>query len=184
MIRSNWTRSALAIAVCAALAACSDKPVEPPAASAPSAATTAPEQAAQAPQVQDGVTVKNPWVRAALAEQDATGAFMTIESTQPVTLVGVESPAAQVAEVHEMKMDGDVMKMRQIESLAIAPGQPGELKPGSYHIMLMALNGPVTPGQDLELLLKFKTADGKAIDMPVRAQVRDVVAQGGGHHHH
>ena len=69
----------------------------------------------------------------------ATGAFMRLTAAQATSLVRAESPAAGVTEVHEMKMDGDVMKMRAVPSLALPAGKAVELKPGGYHVMLMDL---------------------------------------------
>ena len=63
------------------------------------------------------VTVGEPWVRATVAAQKATGAFMTLTSVQGAKLVGASSPAAGVVEVHEMKMVDDVMRMREVTAL-------------------------------------------------------------------
>ena len=67
------------------------------------------DQAAAPSQVQDGIAVQNAWVRPTVGEQDATGAYLTITSQEALSLVGVATPAAEIAEVHEMKMDGDIM---------------------------------------------------------------------------
>ena len=72
---------------------------------------------------QDAVKVEGAWARASVPGQKATGAFMTLTAPAATQLVGVSSPAAGVAEVHEMAMQGDVMKMRAIESLALPAGQ-------------------------------------------------------------
>ena len=85
------------------------------------------------------IIIKDAWVRTTVAEQKVTGAFMQITSDKAVKLVAANSPAAETTEVHEMSMQGDVMKMRQVNEVVIDAGKSVELKPGSYHIMLMNL---------------------------------------------
>ena len=126
------------------------------------------------------VSVKEAWVRATVAQQKSTGAFMQLSSARPVRLVGVSSPVAGVAEVHEMKMDGGVMRMRAIEALELAPGQVVELKPGSYHLMLMELKSPIKEGDTVPLSLVFEGADKKRETVEVKASARGL-AMGLGH---
>lgn len=145
-------------------------------------APAAVEQAAAPSQLQDGIAVQGAWVRPTVGEQDATGAYLTITSQDDLTLVGVATPAAEIAEVHEMKMDGDIMRMRMAERIEIKAGEPLELKPGGYHVMLMALTAPVTAGDELELSLQFEKADGSKIEMPVKAIAGQNAA--GDHHSH
>jgi copper(I)-binding protein len=121
------------------------------------------------------VTVSDAWVRAAVSGQQATGAFMRIQATQDVRLVAVASPVAGVAEIHEMKVEGGVMKMRPVEGgLPIAKGNTAQLVPGGYHVMLMALKQAVTEGQTVPITLTFDNLTDKQqftrqIDAPVRA---------------
>ena len=122
-------------------------------------------------QLQDGISVQNAWVRPTVGAQDATGAYLTIDSKQAVALVGVASPVAEIAELHEMKMDGDIMRMRAVQRIDIKPSEPLELKPGGFHVMLMALTSPVLAGQEIELSLQFEKPDGGKIEMPVKAVV-------------
>nr|MBP6156051.1 copper chaperone PCu(A)C [Polaromonas sp.] len=86
-------------------------------------------------QAQNQVTIKEPWVRGTVAQQKATGAFMQISTDKEVRLIEAKAPVsiAGVVEIHEMAMEKDVMKMRQIKGLDIAPGKVTELKPGGYH---------------------------------------------------
>lgn len=118
------------------------------------------------------VTVGEPWVRATVAAQKATGAFMTLTSTQNVKLVGVSSPAAGIVEVHEMKMDNDMMRMRQIESLDLPAGKPVKLAPGGYHLMLMNLKQPLKDGDKVALTLEIEDAkkvrSKVVVDAPVK----------------
>ena len=120
------------------------------------------------------VVVTGQWVRPTVAQQSATGAFMQIKSPTAVKLVSVSTPAAEIAEVHEMSMEGSVMRMRLVAALDIPAGKPVELKPGSYHLMLMKLKAPIKDGENVPLTLVFED-QGKArmtvqVVAPARAQ--------------
>uniref|UniRef100_UPI0039B41482 copper chaperone PCu(A)C n=2 Tax=Pseudomonadota TaxID=1224 RepID=UPI0039B41482 len=78
--------------------------------------------------------------------------------------------------------DGDIMRMRMAERIEMKAGEPLELKPGGYHVMLMALTAPVEVGQEIELSLQFEKADGSKIEMPVKAVASQKAA--GDHHSH
>lgn len=132
------------------------------------------------------IEVKDAWVRATVAGQRATGAFMKITAKDGAKLVGSASPAAGVTEVHEMKMDGGVMKMRAVEGgLDLPPGKPVELKPGGYHLMLMDLKAPVTVDSTLPLTLTFQDAKGAQSKLELKLAVRTKapVAPAGEHQH-
>ena len=106
------------------------------------------------------VKVDGAWARATVQGQQGTGAFMNITAAQGTRLVGVSTPVAGVAEVHEMKMDGDVMKMRAVPALELPAGKTVQLKPGSYHLMLMDLKRPLLKDSTVPLTLRFKNAAG------------------------
>ncbi len=106
------------------------------------------------------VKVEGAWVRATVQGQKGTGAFMNLTAKEGTRLVGVSSPAAGVAEVHEMKMENDIMKMRAVPSLDLPAGQTVQLKSGGYHIMLMDLKAPLANSSTVPLTLRFKDAKG------------------------
>ncbi len=124
------------------------------------------------------VQVMGAWVRGTVAAQKATGAFMTLTAPADMRLVGASCPAASVAEVHEMKMEGDIMKMRPINVLNLPAGEPVELKPGGYHIMLMGLKAPLAEGDQVDITLQLETADGGLVEQTVAAPVRALAAGG------
>ena len=128
--------------------------------------------------------VANPWVRGTVAAQKATGAFMKLSSKSGVTLVGVASPAANVVEIHDMVMADNVMKMRAVPRLDIKPGQPVELKPGSYHVMLIDLNKPLAKGEIVPITLKVEGKDKKVEAVEVKAEVRELTAPAPMEHRH
>ena len=117
------------------------------------------------------VTAMQGWVRATVAGQTSTGAFMNLTAPAGLELVGVSSPVAGVAEVHEMKVENNVMKMRAIPSLALPAGKTVALKPGGFHVMLMDLKQPTVAGTTVPVTLLFKDRKGAssqlALDLPV-----------------
>ena len=106
------------------------------------------------------VDISDAWVRATVQGQKATGAFMNLTAKTDTRLVGVKSSAAAVAEIHEMKMDKDVMRMQRLTPLPLPAGKPISLKPGGYHVMLMGLKEPLPVDSHVELTLMFEDAKG------------------------
>lgn len=125
------------------------------------------------------VSVEEAWVRGTVAQQKATGAFMRLTSTQPARLVEASSPVAGVTEIHEMAMDNDIMRMRQIPGLDLAAGQTVELKPGGYHVMLMDLKQPLQAGQNVPITLVFEDANQLRFTQQIEATVRPLGAGNG-----
>jgi copper(I)-binding protein len=118
------------------------------------------------------VTVKDAWVRATVAQQKATGAFMQLQSAQDAKLISAQSPVAGLVEVHEMSMDGGVMKMRAVPSLALPAGKAVDLKPGGYHVMLMDLKGQVKDGDTVPVTLVVEGKDGKRQNIEIKVSAR------------
>lgn len=112
------------------------------------------------------------WARAMLPGQQASAAYMRLTAKTATRLVDISSPLAGVAEVHDMKMEGDVMKMRLIENLELPAGKTVELKKGGTHLMLMDLTKPLAAGTQLPLTLHFKDAKGVASRMDISVPVR------------
>ena len=121
-------------------------------------------------------TVKDAWVRGTVAPQKATGAFMQITSAQGGKLVSAQSPVAGVTEVHEMAMDGNVMKMRAVPALELPAGKAVELKPGGYHVMLMDLKQPLQDGESVPLTLVVEGKDGKRETLELKVPVKALSA--------
>ena len=121
------------------------------------------------------VSVDKPWVRTTVPQQTTTGAFMTITSAQGGKLVAASSPVAASVEVHEMRMDGDVMKMRPVDALPLPAGKPVELKAGAYHMMLMGLKKPVKFGDVVPITLVVEDAAGERQTVEVKATAKLVL---------
>lgn len=129
------------------------------------------------------VSVEAPWVRATVPGQKATGAFMTLRSSQDARFVEARSPVAGVVEIHEMKHDGGMMRMSAIASLPLPAGRHVDLKPGGYHVMLMDLKRPIADGDAVPLTLVFEGADRKRVTMEVTAKARPLASEPPKHAH-
>jgi copper(I)-binding protein len=92
----------------------------------------------------------------------------TNRGTAADSLVGVSSPVAKRVEIHEMKMDGNIMRMREVSSLPIAPGQTVRMADSGIHLMLIELKAPLKVGDKLPLTLKFARSGDLRIEMWVQ----------------
>ena len=132
------------------------------------------------------VKVDDPWVRGTTASQTATGAFMALISSGDAALVAATTPAAGIVEIHEMRMDGAAMRMRQVDEVALPAGKRVELNPGGYHIMLMDLRQQMRAGAKVPLLLKIRNRDGTLSAIAITAEVTSVAGRKSvpSNHHH
>ena len=118
------------------------------------------------------VTVDKPWVRATVSGQTTTAAYLTITSAQGGKLLDASSAVAASVEVHEMKMEGDLMKMRSVSLLPLPAGKPVEFKPNGYHLMMTGLKAPLHAGDVVPLKLVVEDAKGKRETVDVKATAR------------
>ena len=112
------------------------------------------------------------WVKAMLPGQPVGGGYLTIENAgaEADKLVSVKSSASPDVEIHEMKMEGDVMKMRELsDGLEIPAGGKVELKPGGFHLMFMAVPEPFREGGTVKVTLNFEKAGEVEVSLPVAA---------------
>ena len=123
--------------------------------------------------------VKGAWIRGTVAQQKSTGMFARITSTAGGKLVAASSPVAAVVEIHEMSMEGDVMKMRAVPGVELPAGKAVELKPGGYHVMLMDLKRQLKPGDMVTVTLVIEGTGGKRESIDVKVPVKPL--EGGGH---
>ena len=111
---------------------------------------------------------------------------MRIRSVEGARLVEVRSPAAKSVEMHTMSMQGDVMRMRQIDGLVLPAGGAVDLSPGGYHLMLVGLVRPLKEGDSVPLTLVVEGLDRKRENVEVIATVRALTTAAGdaaGHVH-
>ena len=126
-----------------------------------------------------GISLDHVWARPTPGA-GTTGVtyFTVIDKGQPDRLIGVSSPIAAVAELHETVNDNGVMKMRSVQSVALAPGKPVTFKPGSYHVMLMGLKNPLKAGDSFPLTLTFEHAQPITVTAKVEAAGTAVMGHG------
>ena len=134
------------------------------------------------------VDIQNAWARATVKGQMATGAFMTLTARHSTRLISASTPVG-VAQIHAMKMDNNVMQMFELkEGLELPAGKPVELKPGSYHIMLMDLKAPLDKDTQVPVTLVFKDKSNAeqsiTLNLPVRAGMQPGMAMEHGNHQH
>jgi len=124
------------------------------------------------------IKIENAYTRATVPGQQVAGGFMKIENKGAADqLISASSPAAGEVQLHEMAMDGNVMKMRQVKDIAVPAGGAVELKPGGLHLMFMNIKAPLAAGETVPVKLKFAKAGEVEVKMPVNA----MGAQGAGH---
>ncbi len=123
------------------------------------------------------VEAQGAWARATPPHASTGAIYLTLTSPAGDKLTGASSPVASTAGVHEMRMDGNIMRMRAIQGgLDLPAGKPVTLAPGGYHIMLEGLKAPLKPGQAVLVRLTFQ----KAPPLEVEAQVQAIGAPGPG----
>lgn len=128
--------------------------------------------AAAAGTAQAQVEVKDAWIRGMVPGQDTTGAFMRLTSKADAKLIGVKTPVAGMADVHQTSMQGGVMRMRHVEALELPAGKPVDLKPGGYHVMLMHVARPLKEGETVPLTLIIEERGGKRESVTVLVPVK------------
>ena len=123
-------------------------------------------------QVSAQTQVQDAWVRATVAGQPSTGAFMTLQADSDSKLLSVQSPVAKTVQIHQSTMKDDVMSMRQVESVALPAGKPVSFDPHGYHIMLIDLTAQVQEGSKVPLTLIVENAKGEKETIEVQAEAR------------
>ncbi|MBA4363197.1 MAG: copper chaperone PCu(A)C [Gammaproteobacteria bacterium] len=123
-------------------------------------------------QVSAQTRVDDAWVRATVAGQPSTGAFMTLQADSDSKLLSVQSPVAKTVQIHQSSMKDDVMSMRQVESVELPAGKPVNFDPHGYHVMLMDLTAQVKEGDKVPLILTVENAKGEKETIKVEAEAR------------
>lgn len=120
--------------------------------------------------------IKDPWVRATVPRQKSTAVYMEITANRAGRLIEASSPIAGVVEIHELRMERDMMRMRAIASLDLPSGVPVSLKPGGYHIMMMDLRSHIRAGDKVPLSLVVELRDGRRETLQIQAIARSATA--------
>jgi copper(I)-binding protein len=117
--------------------------------------------------------IDSPWTRATAPTAPSGGGYLTITNAGPTPdrLVGASCPAAAAkVQVHEMKMDGDIMRMRELEhGLEIPAGGKVALAPGGFHLMMTGLKAPLKQGTRVPCTLTFEKAGSIDVELAVES---------------
>ena len=120
----------------------------------------------------DDMKVVQAWARATAPGQQVAGAYLQITSAVPAKLIAASSPVAGSVEIHSMRLEGGIMKMRQLRDLDLPANKTVKLEPGGLHLMLLDLKAPLKPGDRVPLRLTVQRANQSSLEMEVRAEVR------------
>lgn len=116
------------------------------------------------------ITVQHPYARATAAGQATGGGFLTLVNEGGADrLLSASADVAVTVQLHEMKMQGDVMKMREVDGIDLPAGQTVEFKPGGFHVMFIGLKAPLKAGGSFPMTLKFQRAGELKVDVQVEA---------------
>ncbi|MDD1002607.1 MULTISPECIES: copper chaperone PCu(A)C [Pseudomonas] len=135
-----------------------------------------------ASQVSAQTKVDDAWVRATVPTQSASGAFMTLTADSDSKLLSVATSVAKIVQIHEMTMNGDVMKMGEVKSVDLPAGKAVKLDPNGYHVMLMGLTAQLKEGETVPLTLTVENAKGEKETIEVKAPVRALTNMEGHDH--
>jgi copper(I)-binding protein len=115
--------------------------------------------------------IGHPFARATAPGQPAAGGYLKLSNTGTAAdrLVSVRAEVSNTVELHTMRMDGDVMRMRQVDAIEVPAGQSVELKPGGLHLMFIGLKAPLKAGDRFPLTLTFEKAGEVKVDVAVEA---------------
>lgn len=171
----SFLRWALPFAVGACVAACSPASVAP----------TAPPAAKTGARTEGAISIVEPWAAATPNGATVAAGYLIVNNSTPDadTLVAVASPRAARAEMHEMKLEGEMMRMRAVETLEAPAGGALVLAPGGYHLMFIGIDAPFVVGQEAPVTLTFAKAGAVNVVLPVRDRLA-AKAEGGAHGGH
>ena len=120
--------------------------------------------------LRDQLSVRGAWVAEALPGQSMTAAYMIIENEGDVDeeLLSVDSEVAERVELHKIEQQGEMMRMRRVDSMVIGPGEEVALEPGGLHIMLIGLTREIKEGDTVEFKLTFESGANLTVSAPVK----------------
>ena len=132
------------------------------------------------------VMIHDGWARASLGSNPNSAAYMTLETHGDAVdrLIKAASPVAKSVGLHTHIMENDVARMRPVEAIEVAPGEPTVLRPGGLHLMVMGLSAKLEEGGTLPVTLTFEQAGEVTVDLPVRSATGGSDHDGGHQHGH
>lgn len=117
------------------------------------------------------VKIEKPWARATAPGASVGGGYLTVMNQGAALdrLIGASSPVAGKTELHEMAMEKDIMRMREVKRIDVPAHGKAELKPGGYHLMFLQLKAPLKQGEKVPVTLKFEKAGEVKVDLAVES---------------
>ena len=128
------------------------------------------------------IEITGAFTRATLPNAPVAGGFLTLSNTgsEDDRLISATAPIARETQIHEMAMDGDIMRMRQLaDGIVIPAGESIVLEPGGFHLMFMGLTGPIVEGEVVPVTLVFENAGTVTIDLPAADTAADAPSHEG-----
>jgi copper(I)-binding protein len=120
------------------------------------------------------ITIDHPYARATVAGQPAGGGYMKlVNAGGNDKLLSATADVSKSVELHEMKMEGGLMRMRQVDGIELQAGKTVEIKPGGFHVMFIGLKAPLKAGDKFPVKLKFEKAGEVTVEMKVEAPGAD-----------
>lgn len=115
--------------------------------------------------------VRHPWTRATPPGAKIAAGYLEIRNSgkEPDRLVGASTPYAERVELHMMVREGDVMKMRGVQSFEVPARQRLTLRPGGLHLMIVGLKRPLAKGEHIPLTLRFERGGEVRVELEVQA---------------
>jgi len=122
------------------------------------------------------IQISGAWTRATAPGQNQAGVDMSITSKQAATIVGVSSPVAKSAALHNMTTEGGMMRMREVNAIEVPAGKTFNLGESGYHLMLDGLNAPLKEGDAVPITLSIKVSKQEVMKLETKAEVRSLTA--------
>jgi copper(I)-binding protein len=117
------------------------------------------------------IDIDHPYARVTAAGQPTGAGYLKLDNKGRAEdkLLAARAAVAASVELHSMTMEGNVMRMRQVDGIALPAGGTVELKPGGYHIMFVGLKAPLKAGDKFPMTLKFEKAGEVEVVVNVEA---------------
>lgn len=130
------------------------------------------------------IQIEDAWARESPPTVSNGAAYLTLINAGKDTdrLLSASGDVAKTIELHTHLMDNNVMRMRRIDAIEVAPGEPTVLRPGGLHIMLIDLKQPLVAGQAFPLKLRFEKAGEIPVEISVRGKDGGAMPAAHGHH--
>jgi len=131
------------------------------------------------------IDIGHPYARATAPGQPTGGGYLKLENKGggDDRLLSARAGVSASVELHSMAMEGDVMRMRQVDGVALPAGKTVELKPGGFHLMFVGLKAPLKDGDKFPMTLKFEKAGEVEVTVNVEAPKAGGAAAAAEHKH-